>query len=167
VIVNLTPSDIDRCRRAAQRRVNERLKAGAIKESEVDFHLTCHFSGTLGEYAVCKHYSCDWLGEYFEGKDWDNRTWDTAVGEVRATFRPGKDGGMRFYPNDDRPDAPYIWVNLRRFGYNKKNPIMIQAKLVGWAWQSDKKYEWWKLQKKYFVVPSESLRPMDTLPAQI
>ena len=109
------------------------------------------------------------MGVYFEGTDWDNRPWDTAVGEVRATFMADRDGGLRFYTTDDRPDAPYIWVKLRSFGYNKEKPIMIQAKLAGWAYQSDnlKKEEWWhpELGKNgAWIIPEKFLRPMDTLP---
>lgn len=163
MIVNLTPSDIEICRKAALRRTEERLRAGAIEKSNFDFHLKCHNIGALGEHTVCKHYSCEWLGEYFEGKDWDNRTWDTAVGEVRATFRPDKYGGMRLYPGDDRPEAPYVWVNLRKLGTS-----IVQAKIVGWAYQSDKKDKWWNPdagKNGAWVIPKEKLRSMDTLPS--
>lgn len=162
MIVNLLPPDIKLCREAALCRVEERIRAGAYAPQSKEKKLKDHFAGTLGEFVVCKHYSCKWLGKYFEGKEWDNRTWDTEVGEVRATFRPGIDKGMRFYVSDDRPRAPYIWVCLRKFG-----STCIQAKLVGWAYQSDRKNQWFDDDKGYWIVPKEFLRSMDTLPVQI
>lgn len=166
MIVSLLPPDIEKCREVALRRVAERTQAGALNPKDHKRNFKKHFSGALGEYALCKYFECEWSGKYFEGSDWDNRKWDTEIGESRATFQPDRENGMRMYPTDDRPNAPYIWVNLRRFG-QKENPIAIQAKFVGWAWQSDvlkKNKEWWDSNKEYWIIPKEHLRSMDTLP---
>ena len=160
ITVNLMPLDIKRCREAAKRRVVERDRAGAV--SDFDFAMKCHYSGVLGEYAVCKAYDCEWLGEYFEGSDWDNRTWDTALGEVRATLRPDLEDGMRLYPNDDRLEAPYIWVALRQLQAN-----IVKATIVGWFKHKDgRKDEWWHADIGNYgawVVPRNCLKPMSKL----
>lgn len=162
------PPDIVRCREAAQRRLDENLTRENLSSDEAKFRFACHNIGTLGEYAICKHYSCAWSGEYFEGESWNTRAWDTEVGEVRATFKANKEGGMRFYPSDDRPLAPYIWVDLRKF-YGSS---IIQAKISGWAYQSDnlKLPEWWHPEigkKGAWILPKNRLRIMGTLPTQI
>lgn len=140
-------------------RFAERCRARALDKAlkrDLSFHLT----GVYGEYAVCKHYNCAWLGKYFEGANWKHRTLDTAVGEVRSTFRPGLEGGMRLYPEDDRIEAPYIWVNLRKLG-----TTIIQAKLVGWKYHRDgRRSEWWNDNSKYWIVPKACLEDMNMLP---
>lgn len=164
MIINLQPPDINKCREVALRRVAERTNAGSLDPKKHKRNFKKHFTGTLGEYALCKYFSCKWLGKYFEGKDWDNRTWDTEVGEARATFYPYEEKGMRMYPSDDRPDAPYIWVNLRRFGY-KDIPMVVRAEFIGWAWQNDihpPLKDWWK--ERYWILPQDHLRPMNSLP---
>ena len=160
ITVNLMPSDVEKCRRAALRRVNERLRAGAINPEEFTWHLKCHETGCFGEWAVCKYYDCDWTGEYFEGDSWNSRAWDTEVGEVRATFQSRLNKGIKMYKTDDRPDAPYILAHLQRQG-----TIFIQAKLIGWAWQSDVRERYWS-RGQYYFLPDYFLRPMNTLPTQ-
>lgn len=160
MIVNLMSPDIKRCREATIRRVEERIKSGAVARSEFDSAFKRHYSGVLGEYAVCKAFDCEWLGEYFEGPDWDKRTWDTAVGEVRATTRPDLELGMRLYPDDDRLEAPYIWVTLRRFGSN-----IVKATIVGWFYHKDRKDEWWSEDKECWIVPKEELCSLESLPS--
>ena len=169
MIVNLMPLDTIKCLKAAERRVIERTNAGALDHSEYNLSFKCHYSGTLGEWAVCKAYGCKWDGEYFEGEEWEERKrlgiWDTAVGEVRATRRPDLAGGMPLYPTDDQVNAPYIWVTL----YTKSKRI-IQAKLVGWIMRKDGvKSKWWGEDywgKKCWIVPKDKLLGMELLPTQ-
>lgn len=164
MIVNLMPPDIQRCREAAKRRVDERIRVGALFESELDNAVKRHYGGCLGEYAVCKRYECEWTGEYFEGRSWDTRVLDTAVGEVRATFRSEVEGGMRFYPEDDRVDFPYIWVALHKMGLS-----CVRAKIVGWAYhEGNLRDEWWRAdlgKTGAWIVPRDHLNPMSTLPS--
>lgn len=161
MIILLMPNDIAECDKVTQMRVKERTSRGAKDRSDEHFYRN-HYSGVLGEYAVCKAYNCDWLGKYFEGRSWDSRTYDTAMGEVRSTTRPGLDGGMRLYESDDRLEAPYIWVTLQEFGSNKS---MVKAEVVGWIYPKDgRKSKWWNKEKGYWVVPRDNLKPMDKFP---
>jgi len=162
MIINFTPADIKLCRRAAEARVNERIRANKLSLSEYPSAIKCHYSGTLGEYAVCKAYNCEWSGKYFEGDSWRDRTYDVGVGEVRATTRPEKEGGIRLYPSDDRLEAPYIWVAIRKFSEH-----IIRAELSGWIYHRDgRKPKWWDEDKGYWLVPREELKEMEFLPTQ-
>ena len=78
---------------------------------------------------------------------------------------------MLLYPRDDRPEAPCIWVNLQFIGWPTDNSMFAKATLVGWyyCWEGQRD-EWWHPEigdDGAWVVPRESLRPMDTLPTQI
>lgn len=150
--VTLLPQEVKTCDHWAQKRSEERKKAG--KEAKLKFHEI----GCYGEYAVVKHFKCEWTGRYYEGETWKDRSWDTEVGEVRATFRPDINNGMVLYPSDSYPNAPYIWVNLRNYG------SAVKAKLVGWINLKDgQKSEWWNSEQKIWVVPSDQLRPIEEL----
>jgi hypothetical protein len=154
--VTLTQQDVRTCDQWARKRHVERTKAG--QEAKIKFHQI----GCYGEYAVVKHFDCEWTGRYYEGDSWKERSWDTEVGEVRATFRPDLYDGMRIYPSDFYNKAPYIWVTCRRYG------SAVKARLVGWYWlEEGKKPEWWRPdvgKHGAWIVPRSKLRPMDTLP---
>ena len=167
VKVNLFHKEILECEKWAEMRVSERISAGAYNSDEFDKNFKAHRSGCLGEFAVCKHYDCEWTGRYYEGDSWKNRDWDTEVGEVRATFHPDLDGGMRIYHSDKYPEAPFIWVIL-----SQRGKAIVQAEIVGWFYRDDaRKPEWWNedtcMAKGYWVVPRELLKPIDELPTVV
>lgn len=158
--INLFSKEIRECEKWANLRVMERTLVGKYDKDDYDKNYKAHRTGCLGEFAVCKNYSCKWTGRYYEGDSWRDREWDTEVGEVRATTRPDLDEGMRIYPSDKYPEAPFIWVILRPRG----NAI-VQAELVGWFYRDDaKKPEWWNEEGNYWVVPREALKPIEELP---
>ena len=174
MIVNLTPPDIKKCREAAIRRIEERIR-NSPKYTQADFKrlYKTHYPGAVGEWAVCKAYGCKWTGEYFgdgglpwSARDLDANKWDVEVGEVRTTAQPHRYGGMRLYPSDDRPEAPSIWVNL-----HFKGTLFAKVTLVGWYDQgAGRKAEWWHPEigeNGAWVVPKDNLKNMDTLPTQI
>jgi hypothetical protein len=163
MIVYLQKEDLQKCRDAAYARVDERISRGKILPEKREDQFAFHNIGCMGEFAVCKHYDCKWTGKFFEGKSWDDRALDTEVGEVRATFRSETEGGMRFYPTDDRIGAPYIWVTLQRMSRN-----CVRAKIVGWAYhKGNLRDEWWRPdigENGAWIVPRNHLRPMAKLP---
>jgi len=145
------PKEVKTCDYWAQARSDERISQG--KEANINSHKT----GCYGEYAVVKAYDCEWTGKFYEGQSWENRSWDTERGEVRATFS-NHHNGMKLYPSDSYLDAPYIWVKLLRRGSN------VKAELVGWVWlREGRKDKWWN-EEGYWIVPREKLRLMETLP---
>jgi hypothetical protein len=151
--ITLTQIDIKMCNSWAKKRSEERERAG--KEAKIEFHQI----GCYGEYAVVKHFGCQWTGRYYEGESWKERGWDTEVGEVRATFRPDIHDGMRLYPSDSYKAAPYIWVICRNYG------PAVKARMVGWCWLADgQKPQFWRPDEKLWVVPRLNLRPMNILP---
>jgi hypothetical protein len=150
--VILNSQDIKYCNIWARKRSEERKKAG--KEATLKYHEI----GCYGEYAVVKYYNCEWTGKYYEDILWKNRTWDTAKGEVRATFRPDILGGMKIYPKDIYSDAPYIWVVLHKYG------SAVKAQLVGWIYLRDaRKDKWWNAEEEIWVIPPDALNSMELL----
>lgn len=118
-----------------------------------------HVEGALGEVAVAKY-----LNRYWVAVVDDFRALDGDVGarvQVRTNTYTGPDPYLRVYPRD-HDDHAFVLVVADDPRY----------RLVGWAWGGEAKRDEWFSRLRAdrpasYHVPSEFLRPVETLDAAV
>ena len=117
------------------------MRAGKDKAWDIDIE------GSLGEIAVAKYLNCYWQGGVNTFKKQD------IVGyQVRRTqYIPASLRGQ----TNDKDDDIFILVTGTSPNFN----------IVGWAYGRDiKQKKYWNNGLRWYLMPEESLQPMETLP---